>query len=279
MTFCPCNPINETPSGGTSCGGSAVVTCTAENANGGALCHGVADVAVNVPWDGYQYRYALNEDASETAEYVDSSPFGRTATAGDGVSYIPTIGDGVFCDYCQTFAGREFIDIPADTMLNAFPVSISLWAKIERFYTVRTFVSLGGSQGGSDQWNLHFGYTFFPQAMAQVMTADGVATVVGDTTLTRNTWYHLACVFNPYDSTLTLYVDGEQDGQAEVAPLVSRSGHNWAGRLLGTRYHIGTMQELRILPLVKDAAWWLAEHDGFCGGLVDVGESESPNYE
>ncbi len=267
MTYC-CPIQSTTSTGGIVVGGSALV----ENPSD--------------PWDGMAGVWPLNEIGDGTAgEFKDRTKQYLDATGGDGtdIAIVPTIDEGVFCQPSQHFVERQFITVPADHVGMDQGFTISMWGKIQTFYQPRLFFSRGHSTSDGDEWVFTFGHTFLNQLTASIQTlaSDGskkTYTASGSTLLTQNQFYHFAASFQP-GIGMKVYVNGVQDGLKAVSESLTQplTNEGYMSKWNTGGFITGNIQDVRLHPVVRDAAWLLAEFHNYCqNGFFQVGGEQSP---
>lgn len=98
-------------------------------------------------------------------------------------------------------------------------------------------------------------------------------TVTGATTLSVNTWYHVAGVRDAANLTMKVYVNGVEDGSVAVTNAVTSLSTSFAvGRNSAGSYFMGRIDELAIfntaLPAERIAAQAAARHQHTCYSLA-----------
>jgi len=262
-----CCPLDfQTPTTGLVSGGGCVVEIT------------------NDTWDGLAGSWPLNEDGDGTAgEFKDRTRNHLHATGGNGSdpTVVPVLDEGVFCQNSQRFDGRQFITVPPDRVGIDQGFSASYWIRIGTFYTPRAGFSRGHVTPDGDQWVFSLGHSFLNQIQASIQTyaTDGTRTTYtmnGSTMLSQDQFYHFGASWGP-SVGLKLYVNGVLDGtlavpQAYVQPLTNAgyfSRYNLGG------YVTGNLQDIRLHPVTRPAAWFLAEYQNYClPGFFSVGYEE-----
>lgn len=264
MTCCPLT--TSTATGGIRCGGSAFV-----------------DIAADV-YDGLVFVLPLSEFADGTPdEYRDRTGNGLHGTGGNGsqIDLVPTQDLGVFCSLSQHTDGRQYITLPADGLSEQQSFTVSLWGKLSTFYQPRVWYSRGTVSAAGDQWAFAFGHSFLNTLSAQIQLLDsqGNATAYelrGATTLTQNVWYHVAAVWER-SVGLRVYLDGVLDGSLAVSELstVSVTNGGYLARWNDASIPTGNIQEVRLYPEPKSAAYLKAEHDNYCvSDFFEVGPEQ-----
>lgn len=281
MTTCTCNAYLFSPSGGVTSGGDATVT-SERIGDGGAVIGGSALVDTPYAFDGMEAVWLLDEAGDGTEdEYKDRTAHIYHGQGGGGESdYVPTQVSGLNCLYAQSFDGTDdFISLPdTDSIITSQAFTVSLWVKMDEIFKQRTFYSRGIEVAdGSSDWVLSFGHTWINHVWAQLQMSDGtIHYCFSSTTLNLDKWYHIACSWNPTDGLKT-YIDGELDGTntdatGSTATLTNGSYH---GKWNEGGFLLGTIQDVRLHPVERDAAWLKAEHDDYCGSLYTLGDIES----
>ena len=250
--YCPCNVFSETAAGGLSAGGAA--TNTKIGIEGGVSPGGSALVSLYPDaYDGLAGVYPLGDD------YED-----RTRNHLDGTAYGVTPDDGIFCLASSYLDGRDYISVPSDGITQAF--SVSCWVKIQSRFSERVFLSRGG---------FSLGTSYINHLMARLVLADDGETVTylafGDI-LAQDKWYHVAATWTPLDA-LRVYVNGVLSGTTETPSGEFVAGISQLGRRDHGQGMIGHLQEVRLFPDVRSAAYLKAEHDNFCRAFFAVGET------
>src|SRR5690606_25042152 len=96
--------------------------------------------------------------------------------------------------------------------------------------------------------------------------------VVGNTTLQPNTWYHVAGVYN--GSTMSLYLNGVSDATPVSLGSVASSTSDvyLGGRNSGTSFFTGFMDEVKIYNYARSAAQIQAD---YAAGAAALGGSSN----
>lgn len=256
-----------------------------QNPTTGLAIGGTCSVQItNDVWDGLAACWPINEDGDGTVgEFKDRTRNLLHARGGDGTDplLVPVQDDGVFCQFSQRFDGRQFITVPADRVGIDQGFSVSCWGRINTYYTPRVFYSRGHTTPDGDQWVFTLGHSFLNQVQASVQTyaTDGTRktyTMNGSTMLSQDQFYHFGCSWEP-SIGLKLYVNGVLNGtlavpQQYVQPLTNEgyfSKYNLGG------YVTGNVQDIRLHPVTRPAAWFLAEYENYCSpGFFSVGLEE-----
>lgn len=230
--FCRCNEIRISMSGGLKAGGSAPVADTI--IRGGVICGGSATVdVVQDPYDGLEAIWPLDESGNGTPdEYQDRSCHQFHGTG--GLKY-PSVTDGVWCQPAQDFqegnGDGEYITLPPDGIRPNQAFSVSAWLKLETRFKPRVIYSRGFDDVDGSRWVFTLGYGWANHLTATIQTSAKDYTAFSDTTLDRDRWYHVACVFRP-SVGLRLYVNGVQSrlwAVPEAATLTLNNG-GYVGR-------------------------------------------------
>ena len=244
---CPCNTYTETTTGGVLVGGDSVLP-TWDLIDGGCVCGGSALVSCTGVYDNFLFCYPLDDTASpyqDHAKNLDST----------GGSY-PT-ADLFGCTPCQSFV-NNYIKLPLDNHAGNF--TLSMFARFDGFAQQRCFVNRGGV--------FSLGYSYINHLMAIVIDADGVEhTIFSDDILERNTWYHVAATWD--GSTITIFVNGVEQGSEAVDSIGTPTGNNYIGRWGGGNTNCG-LCEIRMVADCKDANYLLTEYENQCGDLILV---------
>lgn len=252
--------------------------------NGGVVAGGRALVSVaDDPWDGMAGVWPLDELGNGSAdEYEDRTRHALHGRGGDGrdISLVPTRDQGVFCQPSQHFDGRQFITLPPDTIRMDQGFSVSLWARIQTFYVPRTFFARGHTSTSGDEWVFSIGYSFLNQLETKVQTLglDGTKRTViatSSTLLDRDQWYHLAASWQP-GVGLKVYVNGVLVGSKASADVLLQplTNESYFSKWQAASHITGNMQDVRLHPEVRSAAWFKAEFDAYCGDFVTIGDEE-----
>ncbi len=242
---CPCNTYSEITTGGVLVGGEAVIP-TWDGIGGGVLVGGEVVISCTGVYDNFLFCYPL-DDASypyqDHAKNLDST----------GGIY-PTAG-AFGCTPAQIFA-NQYIKLPLDNYSGNF--TISMFARFDGFAQQRCFFNRGGV--------FSLGYSYINHLMAIVIDAEGVEhTIFSDDILERNTWYHVAATWD--GTTITLYVNGVEQGSEAVDSIGTPTGNNYIGRWGGGNTNCG-LCEIRMVADCKDANYLLTEYENQCGDLV-----------
>lgn len=256
---CHCNQFDYSFSGGCVSAGEATVSHTSPHriATGGTICSGSAVVdIVGALYDGFAGVWPLNE---EEQPYLDLTSYKNHGTN----DFPPTQVDGVLCSYGQEFEGREWISMDADSISPESAFTISMMVKRTEFYGTKVLFTRGGI--------FELGYSAIGSPYAFIITDTGEEYLaVGTSFLQQDVWYHFAAVLIPGES-LSVYVNGVLDGSVEITETATlENDANQIGDV-GTR---AVIQEVRLWPEAKDAAYLRMERASICGGLYEAGESE-----
>lgn len=283
---CGCNFWNEVSSGGAVCGGSATVSV--DQREGGVVCGGSALVDIlNDPYDGLEAIWPLDEAGAGVAdEYQDRANHQLHGTGGGGNAlYVPDTEGGVFCLPAASFDGttREFITIPADTLAVDHGFTVSAWLRIDTMFSPRMIYSRGQDDGTANKWVFTFGYSFVNHLMAGIHTTDGTTDSISEAyssqLMQEDKFYHVASSWD--GSAVRLYINGSADGSMDTTngQTVAQTNGGRFGSWNNGAFHTGTLQEVRLHPEAKSAAWLKAEHDNFCdSGFYVIGDEEVLGY-
>lgn len=276
-----CNTFSHTGevSGGVRAGGTALVT---DNIIGGGVrCGGSAyvDNFYDI-WDGATFVLPLDgEYVGESYEVDDLTRNNLDGTGGDGdAEDCPTLDDGVFCLGSQNFMDTEFIDLPPDNM-DTGQFSFSMWGRINGYFLERTFYTRGYDTANGDEWTFRLGHSVVNHLWAsiQVTGSEGTEThhCFSSTLLDQERWYHLGCSFD--GTSLKVYINGVLSGTTVVGlPMIGLTNSSYLGRWNDGLGLEGNIQEARMYPEAKSAAWFKAEHDNFCSSaFYRIGETET----
>ncbi|WP_254510430.1 LamG domain-containing protein [Anatilimnocola floriformis] len=232
--------------------------------NGGILWGGSARYRVaDDAYDGYEMVQPLNETATGAAgDYQDRTIHDLDGRGGDATDpdLVPDVDDGVFCLPSQHFDGRQFITLDSDNMITTQPFAVSMWAKVETYYKPRRFFSRG---------NFAFGYDFLNRLDAICYTADmpdDDKFCTGSTALSQNQWYHVAANWKP-GTGMKVFLNGVQDGSKAISETeLAPAGASYLSRFgePGSSSIEGNLQEVRLHPRERSAAWFLAEFENIC---------------
>lgn len=263
-------------------GGGAIIT--SNNIEGGMVMGGSAATDSNHVFHAYAGVWFLNESGNGTTdEFVDSSPLGLHGTGGYGeADYTPTQMEGINCDYCQYFDSvNDLISFPQDPLKNTNGFSVSFWTKIDTQFQQRAWYSRGiDTYDGSSNWVFTIGHTYINHVWVRVQMDDGtIHNCASTNTLQLDKWYHVACSWHPSNGLKT-YINGVADGTNTDATgtLMELTNDSEGGAWNGQSYCNGYLYDLRLHPEERSAAWFLAEHDDYCGGLYTIGNTESATY-
>ena len=202
-------------------------------------------------------------------------------------------------DYVQ--ANSEDITVPDSSSFPTGSQTWSCWVKVDNTSGIKTFVAknvdTGNQRGGRIRLN---------NAKVQVyISADGSTpwtTVFSNSSLSANTWYHLAMVFSP-STHLKIYIDGVEDA-SNTTSIPSQIYDNTAPFCIGSldntlQYQDGKIADVRIYnadigaTAIADLAsgtdyqtnlvgWWLTDTDDavtdFAGTFAD-GTNNGSTYD
>jgi len=265
MTFCSCNTYSEITSGGLLSGGSAVDSV--DQIGGGLLCGSSAVAWVtgtDQAFDGLAAVWSLQETSTGSAdEFIDRAGSLHGTGGGGDTSFLSSVADGVFCLNSQSFANRDHISFPRDSISGAF--SVSLWVRRDNAKFGETvFFSRGQVSSGHD-YSFTIGTSYIGNLMARLQTSDGVFLAFSSEKLTEDRWYHVAASWD--QTTLTVYIDGSEAGSVATTgdAMPYLTGNNaFAGRWNNGSGFTGNLQEIRLFHEAKGQDYLTAEHDNFC---------------
>lgn len=223
-------------------------------------------------------RINTNIGGEELGELV----FGWVWTSGkqsilDGTSEEPTEG-GLNSDHRPTwvpgkildarrFDGNDHLDTVNDSINNADDITIEAWVKPNQTIFSRQAIF---NRGRTDLengfgWTMVLGYTADGKPWAAVQTVSGdwkQVEVIGATTIAPHVWTHLTAVWKSGKS-LTVYVNGEQDGQTTTVnrQLVPYQGGNQIGLRDSALFLKADLDEVRLSRVARSDDWIKATHD------------------
>ena len=283
---CNCGPqhYTETASGGLAAGGVSPNTSNRYTPSGGMSCGGTAILTTSLLYDEFNAVYHLDESGNGTADEYTNSVGIRHGRGGKGyLKYVPTQTPGLWYQ-SQDLDGNDFIEFDNDNIPPDAAFTVSLWAKITGLYLPRVWYSRGKENTDTAEgWSIQIGHNAdnTPFVKVQVVGSSNWLTYeASGTALTSSCWYHVAAVWNP-GSSLTLYIDGEAVDTTIVTEtqLVPSTARSYAGRLGQYFYTIGQLQELRVSPVVRSADWIDAEFSNLCdSAFYTIGIEEGASY-
>jgi hypothetical protein len=153
----------------------------------------------------------------------------------------PVWVDGVYGKALE-FDGDDHVEVPGVKDINPESITMATWVYFDDVTGRRDFLSrnddyafsLGGNPRDGKLW-------------AIITTAGDWLDVGGATSIAVNKWYHVALTYSATTKMLTLYLNGEKDGE-DAAP--SGMEHRHGGSLtLGTyqnRYLEGKLDDIKI---------------------------------
>lgn len=230
-----------------------------------------SDQSTDNAFAAFSNVYHLAESGNGTAgEYIDSAG-SLDGRGGNGLaSAVPTQASGKH-GYAQTFDGGDYISTSSDGIPANSDLSVSLWL----YPTDPTYLLKRSafSRGKGGNWAFEVGQDSQgrPYAAIQSNTSTVVETF-GSTALTKNTWHHLAAVWDS-GTRLTLYANGVQVAQmlTSVSTLADATAGNEIGKR-GSFYYRGRIDELRVVASALSADWIAAEYST----PVEAGRVENP---
>lgn len=277
MGSCSCYSVSYVATGGLTIGGAADVTLT-RIGEGGMVLGGSADVTNNHPFGSLHAIWLLDEQGDGTSdEFIDLGSLGLHGTGGDGTSeYTPTRVDALNCSYGNSFTTDDWIDVPADKLSSLQSFAISFWTRIDGIAKERTFFT----RGNDSDWVFTVGHTWINHIWAQLKMSDGTIHYGVSTATLEDRWYHVAVSFDPI-AGLKVYLNGSlagsnTDATGETATLSTGSQ---IGKWRNGGFFEGTLQDVRLHPTARDAAWFLAERDNYCDSAFYVqGQTVTPVF-
>jgi hypothetical protein len=181
---------------------------------------------------------------------------------------VPQWESGSDCKFgsCLEFDGEgDYVDVGNDESLDTLTESFTLevWMKPnqESYYQRIIYRSGGGA--------LDFALTGTPKIGLWVEYENGTASgwKLGDNTLSWGEWQHVVATFSKADGRFEFYLNGEDDGGADVdqSSLRDMTNNMYIGGAPGfDRYFNGTMDEVKIYPRVLSATEVLCRYGNNC---------------
>ena len=185
-----------------------------------------ADAVAQIAQDGY---WRLDEGAGSTAQ--DSSLYGGTGTLNSGVGWTPGIA-GAAAQFNGTTGAISTTSGALDTGQS---FSVVAWAKADSAGSTGTVVSVDGANVSGFTLGASAGKWVLTRAAAD-STSAATTTVTATSAFAAGQWYRLAAVYDSVAKTLTLYVNGVQQG----SPVSFTSGFSASGTLVIGRGKIGS---------------------------------------
>ena len=185
---------------------------------------------------------------------------------GSGTTAIDSSGggnDGTFQGDPQWVAGKvagalemdggDYVDVPGAADINPESITLMTWvnftsvdpADMER----QDYLSRGDDYAFSlHEWGARDSTPAEGKISGIVTSAGGWSVVNGQTLIEPDTWYHTALTYSSETQTLTLYLDGEIDGELDVPGGLE---HRLGGSLT-----IGTYSGRDLLGKIDDIQIW-----------------------
>lgn len=274
-TSCLCNNFIKTPSGGISFDGIASVSDTI--IKGGIEYNGTVSVDTNHPFDGMSGVWFLDEDGSGVAnEFIDSAPNERHGSSNSIIS-TPIQVDGLNCSYGNFFHEDDFIGMEQDKILSTQAFTVSMWVRLEEIYSQRVFFSRGFTTTEND-WVFVLGHSYIGNVFARLQKADEtIHYCFSSAAMEKERWYHIACVYDP-ETGLKNYINGTLDGTNTEAIGENATLNNGSSisRFNNGGFFHGTLQDIRLHPVKRDANWLTMEKENYCGSLYSIGDTNEP---
>ena len=230
------------------------------------------------------YRFAAGGAVSpSTANLIawwglgDSPP--RADSSGNGYTLSPfgtptTVagknGDATDFDGTGDFLGRSDATSPNLTGAQTW----ACWVNIDTFPTSSFEAIMTKYDGTGDQRGVYLGINS-SNKLVGIISPDGFydanEQATSTASLSTNTWYHIALVFDPSTAT-QLYIDGSADGAATTPPAscfdntaALQIGAEGSGGGASSQYLDGTVDEACIFDkaLTSDEVLWLASGNYF----------------
>jgi len=185
---------------------------------------------------------------------------------GSGTTAIDSSGggnDGTFQGDPQWVAGKvagalemdggDYVDVPGVANINPESITLMTWVN---FTTVdpaamerQDYLSRGDDYAFSlHEWGARDSTPAEGKISGIVTSAGGWSVVNGQTLMEPDTWYHTALTYSSETQTLTLYLDGEVDGELNVSAGLE---HRLGGSLT-----IGTYSGRDLLGKIDDIQIW-----------------------
>lgn len=212
-------------------------------------------------------------DAGQLATTSTTTPSINTPSQTNGIAYKgqsfggnqwvqwPNVGDGY--DFNPgDFDDGDFYDSETSSLTIEAWINIAGLTGDTEIVVARGITSPSHGQG----WQAKLGFTQTGKATASVKSVvDEVWEILeidGFSTISLNTWHHLAATFNTLTGEFDLYLDGELEGTATTinTTLVPFVG-SYLGRCDNANYFTGKMDEARISNTARSMAWIKATAD------------------
>lgn len=272
-TSCACNFVQAPPIlGGVLVSGTIEL---AEQLVGGVLVGGrVRGSILGDPFDGMAGYWLLDGEYDGTVgEVEDLSAFALDGTGGSGdPTYCPSVDSGIACSTSQHFSGRQWIELPQDSLTNTQALSVSLWGSIDPlvYFKPRCWYSRGYSTTEGDRWTLSLGHDHLNRAYGQVQVLDAegnpkTISVTGSGYLERGRHYLIALSWQP-GQALTIYVNGDLVSTKAVSEttLVPQTTAGYVGKLNSAQLLEGSVSEVKLRGVELSVAWTHAEYQARC---------------
>lgn len=204
-------------------------------------------------------KYAVN-DTDILDNCVSWWPLNEYSTAAGAVTRYDAHGSNNLTDNNTTasatgqwnrgadfeLSNNEYLSVADATALRGTGAfSISCWIKPESLAGGTSFVIAAKEDGSGLGWKLRINHTTLKLAFLGDEAAGGE--IVGATTLSTGTWYHVACTVDG-SGNATLYLNGVSDGTDTGFSVTSSTGDLNIGRspYRTTRHFDGVVQDFTV---------------------------------
>lgn len=179
--------------------------------------------------------WPLDEGTGEEIKDATGNGYDGTFTGN------PTWTDGMYGKGLE-FGGKDYVDVPKADEIKPESITMETWVYFSDVSGRQDFISrnddyalsLGGNPTDGKIW-------------AVITTAGDWLDVGGGTKVETGRWYHTAMVYNAGTKKLTIYLDGEKDGEGSAPAGIE---HRFGGSLtIGTyrdRYLKGKLDDIKI---------------------------------
>ncbi len=211
------------------------VTITVTDSSGVTATSAAFTWAVTTPLAG---RWTFDEASGVTA--ADSSGNNRPLTLYSGVGTVGRTTTAAQGANALALNGANQSAATTISVLNtSTSFTVSAWVKLSSLLTTQTFVSQDGSQVSAFALQYRAGTTgkFAFTRVASDSTSAGTVFAPSIAAPTIGQWYQLTGAYDSVANTLTLYVNGVQQG----SPVAYSSGWNGTGTFIVGRGKFGTI--------------------------------------
>ena len=221
-----------------------------------------ADGSQNVWTSGYGGVWHMNDNATNAIVTNSTPTSGINGTIQQNTSIITTSGkvDGAF-----TYNGSsDYVSVPTNASIDPTSIwTLSAWINSTNRLTQQGILEKYNWTTGNGSYGLRIA----ADGKLNAFTINGTSAdiLVGNTTLSSGVTYYVVATFNTNTNTITIYLNGQQDGintSATVNPITSTATLKIGARGDDATFKFkGIIDEARVSSIARSADWIKTEYN------------------